>query len=159
MQRLVLVGALLAIGAAWGLSMPLLRVADLDRPRAVRPHGRGRTSSCWRSSCRCSRLARVPLPPVRGNFRLFAVVAGFGAVLPGFFTFLTAAALPAGVRSIIIAMIPMFVLPMALAMGFERPDAAARARGAARRRRGRPPRPAAGGRHRRGRRASWCSSP
>ena len=27
MQRLVLVGALLAIGAAWGLSMPLLRVA------------------------------------------------------------------------------------------------------------------------------------
>ena len=43
---------------------------------------------------------------------------------------------PPGVRAIIVALVPMFVLPMALALGFERPDAAAGARGAARRRRG-----------------------
>ena len=53
---------------------------------------------------------------------LFAGVAVFGAVLPGYFTFLTAADLPAGVRSLIIAVVPMFVLPIALALGFERPD-------------------------------------
>ena len=90
MQRLVLVGALLAIGAAWGLSMPLAARRDLDRPRAVRPHRLAEPRHARRSSCRCSALAGVPLPPVRGNLRLFAVVAGFGAVLPGFFTFLTA---------------------------------------------------------------------
>jgi drug/metabolite transporter (DMT)-like permease len=50
-------------------------------------------------------------------------VAVFGAILPGYFTFLTAALLPAGVRSLIIAVVPMFVLPIALALGFERPDA------------------------------------
>lgn len=120
--RLLPVGALLAIGAAWGLSMPLLRVATAT--------GRGPFAlMAWQSVVMLAvllpmlRLARVPLPGVRGNLRLYAMVAGFGAVLPGFFTFLTAAALPAGVRAIIIAMIPMFVLPMALAMGFERPDA------------------------------------
>jgi drug/metabolite transporter (DMT)-like permease len=63
-----------------------------------------------------------PRPRLRGNLRLFLVVAGFGSVLPGYFTFLTAVDLPAGIRSIIVALVPMFVLPMALAMGFERPD-------------------------------------
>lgn len=121
MQRPLLVGALLAIGAAWGLSMPLLRIATST---GHGPFG----LMVWQNLVMLAllmpmlRLARVPLPPVRGNLRLFAAVAGFGSVIPGFFTFLTAAALPAGVRSIIIAMIPMFVLPMALAMGFERPD-------------------------------------
>ena len=121
MQRLVLVGALLAIGAAWGLSMPLLRVATST---GHGPFGLmvGQSLVMLALLVPMLRLARVPLPRVRGNLRLFAVVAGFGAVLPGFFSFLTAAALPAGVRSIIIAMIPMFVLPMAIAMGFERPD-------------------------------------
>lgn len=121
MHRLALVGALVAIGAAWGLSMPLLRVATST---GHGPFG----LMLWQNVVMLAlllpllRLARLPIPPARGNLRLFALVAGFGAVIPGFFTFLTAAALPAGVRAIIIAMIPMFVLPMALAMGFERPD-------------------------------------
>ena len=65
---------------------------------------------------------RKPLPRFRGNLGLFVVVAVFGAVLPGYFTFLTADDLPAGVRAIIVALVPMFVLPMALVLGFERPD-------------------------------------
>jgi drug/metabolite transporter (DMT)-like permease len=68
------------------------------------------------------RVTGKPLPPLRGNLPLFAAVAIFGAILPGYFSFLTAAALPAGIRAIIIALVPMFVLPMALALGFERPD-------------------------------------
>ena len=51
-------------------------------------------------------------------------MAFFGAILPGYFSFLTAADLQAGVRSIIIAIVPMFVLPMALLLGMERPDMA-----------------------------------
>jgi drug/metabolite transporter (DMT)-like permease len=50
-------------------------------------------------------------------------VAVFGAVLPGYFTYLTAPDLDAGVRAIIIAIVPMFALPMALGMGFERLEA------------------------------------
>ncbi len=120
-MRLVLVAALLAIGAAWGLSLPLLRIAVST---GHGPFG----LLAWQGVIMLALLApmlavtRLPLPRLRGNALRFAVVGGFGAVIPGFFTFLTAAALPAGVRAIIIAMVPMFVLPMALAMGFERPD-------------------------------------
>ena len=69
------------------------------------------------------RAVGQPLPPLRRHLPLFLVVAGFGSVLPGYFTYLTAVDLPAGIRSIIVALVPMFVLPMALAAGFERPDA------------------------------------
>jgi drug/metabolite transporter (DMT)-like permease len=65
---------------------------------------------------------RLPVPTVRPHLERFVAVAAFGAVLPGYFTFLTADELPAGVRSLIIAIVPMFVLPMALALGFEKPD-------------------------------------
>ena len=121
MPRLALVGALVAIGAAWGLTLPLLRVAVST---GHGPFG----LMVWQSVVMVALLlpmaaaAGRPLPPVRGNLGLFAAVSGFGAVIPGFFTFVSAAALPAGVRAIIIAMVPMFVLPMALVMGFERPD-------------------------------------
>ena len=42
-------------------------------------------------------------------------------MLPGFFMFLTAPALPAGVRAIVVALVPIFVLPMALALGLSAP--------------------------------------
>jgi drug/metabolite transporter (DMT)-like permease len=62
-------------------------------------------------------------PRPRGRLGLFAGVAVFGAILPGYFAYLTAADLPAGVRSLLIAVVPMFTLPIALAAGFERPEA------------------------------------
>lgn len=120
-KRLVLVGALVAIGAAWGMTLPLLRIAVST--------GHGPLGlMTWQSVVMLAALLPMlralgrPLPPLRGNLGLFAAVAGFGAIIPGFFTFLTAVALPAGVRAIIIAMVPMFVLPMAILAGFERPD-------------------------------------
>src|SRR5687768_5984432 len=69
-------------------------------------------------------LAVMRLGPglARRRVGLFSGVAVFGAILPGYFTFLTAAELPAGVRALVIAVVPMFALPMALALGFERPD-------------------------------------
>ena len=121
MGRLGLFGALLAFGAAWGLTMPLIRVAVST---GHQPLG----LIVWQQAIMLAllvpllRAVEQPLPPLRRNLPLFLVVAGFGSVLPGYFSFLTAADLPAGVRSIIVALVPMFVLPMALAAGFERPD-------------------------------------
>ncbi len=116
-----MLGALAAIGAAWGLTLPLIRIAVST---GHQPLG----LILWQKLIMLAMLAallaamRKPLPRFRGNLGLFAVVAVFGAVLPGYFTFLTADDLPAGVRAIIVALVPMFVLPMALALGFERPD-------------------------------------
>jgi drug/metabolite transporter (DMT)-like permease len=121
MGRLGLFAALLAIGAAWGLTLPLIRIAvSTDH----RPLG----LILWQKAIMLALLLALlpvvgkPLPPVRGNLPLFVAVAVFGAILPGYFSFLTAEALPAGIRAIIIALVPMFVLPMALVLGFERPD-------------------------------------
>jgi drug/metabolite transporter (DMT)-like permease len=68
-------------------------------------------------------VMRLPVPRPSRHLGLFLGVAVFGAILPGYFSFLTARDLPAGVRSLIIAIVPMFVLPIALVLGFERPDA------------------------------------
>lgn len=121
MRRAGLFGALVAIGAAWGLAMPLIRVATSTGlpPFAL---------ILWQQAIMLAlllpllRLAGQPLPPVRRHLGLFVTVAAFGTVLPGFFSFLTARDLPAGVRSIILALVPIFALPMAIGVGLESPD-------------------------------------
>lgn len=121
MRRFGLLGALLAIGAAWGFTLPLMVVAVST---GHQPLG----LIVWQKAIMFLLLAgflragRRPWPPLAGNLRLFVTVAVFGAILPGYFSFLTATHLPAGIRAIIVAMVPMFVLPMALMLGFERPD-------------------------------------
>ena len=121
-SRAMPVLALVAAGAAWGLTLPLLRVAVST---GYPPLG----LILWQKLIMAATLGgllvvmRLPLPRLSPHLGLFAVVAVFGAILPGYFTFLTARDLPAGVRSLIIAVVPMFVLPMALVLGFERPDA------------------------------------
>lgn len=112
---------LLVSGATWGLTLPLIRVAVST---GHRPLGILLAQKLIMAAVCAALLAflRLPPPKARGQLGLFAGVAFFGAVLPGYFTFLTAAWMPAGVRSILIAIVPMFTLPIALALGFERPD-------------------------------------
>ena len=122
MQRTLPALVLLGAGAAWGLTLPLMRVAVSTgyRPLAL---------VLWQNLIMAAFLAvvlavmRLPRPAPRRGADVVLVVAVFGSVLPGYFSFLTAALLPAGVRSIILALVPMFVLPMALAIGLERPEA------------------------------------
>ncbi len=120
--RLAAAAALVAIGAAWGLTLPLIRigVSTGHQPLGI---------VLWQKLIMAALLGALVLamgkglPLGRRRVELFLAVAVFGAILPGYFTYLTAADLPAGVRSLIIAVAPMFVLPMALALGLERPDA------------------------------------
>lgn len=113
---------LVATGAAWGLTLPLIRisVSTGHAPLGI---------VLWQKAIMaavCLGLVlgrRRSLPPMRRHLVLFSGVAIFGAILPGYFSYLTAADLPAGVRALILAIVPMFVLPIALALGFERPDA------------------------------------
>lgn len=112
---------LLAAGAAWGLTLPLVRIAAST---GHQPLG----LVLWQKVIMAGlllvlvRAMGLPLPVAWRHLGLFVTVAVFGAILPGYFTFLTAAELPAGVRAIIISIVPMFVLPLALLLGFERPS-------------------------------------
>jgi drug/metabolite transporter (DMT)-like permease len=113
---------LIACGAAWGLTLPLIRMAALS---GHRPFG----ILLWQQvvmAATCLVLVFVlgqRLPRAPRHLDLFAGVSVFGAVLPGYFTYQTAADIPAGVRAILIAIAPMCVLIMAIGLRFEQPEA------------------------------------
>lgn len=54
------------------------------------------------------------------HLRLYAVVGLFGVAISNFAIFVATVHLPAGVISIVISLVPIFALPLALAMGRER---------------------------------------
>jgi drug/metabolite transporter (DMT)-like permease len=122
MRALVPLAVLLGCGAAWGLTLPLMRVA-VETGHA--PLG----LVLWQKVVMAVlafgvlRVLRLPLPALRRHLDLFLVVALAGAIVPGYFAFLVADDLPAGIRSIILAAVPLFSLPMAILAGFERPQA------------------------------------
>jgi drug/metabolite transporter (DMT)-like permease len=60
------------------------------------------------------------LPLGAADLRLYAAMAVLGMVLPQFTSYTAMAHLPAGVVSIVVSMVPLFTLPLALALGMER---------------------------------------
>ncbi len=56
----------------------------------------------------------------RKNLPIYIGVALLGTVLPNYFSYTASAELPAGIISILIALVPLFSMPIALLMGFER---------------------------------------
>jgi drug/metabolite transporter (DMT)-like permease len=109
------------MGAAWGLTLPLTNISVSTGFKSL-------GLLVWQTLIMAVLLSGPViamgkrLEITRRYLGLYFGVAILGTILPGYFSFLTAAHLPAGVRSIIIASVPMFVLPMALALGHERPD-------------------------------------
>lgn len=109
--------ALIAIGSTWGLTVPLGKIA-------VEAGHRAAGIIAWEFA-----LTAICLAPLahRGlarwrNLPFFAFIAAFGTLLPNSASYLAYDHLPAGVLSIIIAAVPMCALPVALALGLERPS-------------------------------------
>ena len=110
---------LVVTGAAWGLSLPIIKVAVST---GYQPYG----ILVWQL------VGTVILTGGLGVWRrnwfrlsrqhvwLYVGVSLLGSVIPSYFLYTAAAHLPAGVLAIIIALVPLFVLPVALAMGFEK---------------------------------------
>ena len=113
---------MLLIGALWGLTLPLARVAVSTGHSAL-------GLIVWEKVLSGTLLGvlvlamRMRVSLSRDRVRMYFWVGVLGATLPGYVGFVTAAHLPAGVRAIIVASVPLFVLPIALFLGFERPDA------------------------------------
>ncbi|MBZ0128837.1 MAG: DMT family transporter [Rhodobacteraceae bacterium] len=119
--KLILYILLLATGAAWGLSNPLMKIAVST---GYQPFGlifwqlvvivvTAGAVALWRNG---------RLPPLRRYFWHFAIVALLGTLLPDTLIYIAAAHVSAGVLSLLLAQVTMFALPMALLLGFERPD-------------------------------------
>lgn len=110
---------LLAMGAGWGLSVPLAKIAVSSghQPLGLIFWQEVVVVALLGTICA---LRRRPLRLERPFWRLYAVIALCGAVLPDIFFYLAAMKLPGGIMAIILASVPIFSLPLALALGNER---------------------------------------
>lgn len=118
-DRLVLSGILLVLGAGWGLSVPLSRIAVST---GHLPFGLLFWQLLIGSVLLGGLLAtrRRPFPLGWATLRVFVVIACLGTILPNSFSYRATAHLPAGIMAIIIATVPMFAFPVALALGQDR---------------------------------------
>lgn len=110
------------MGLGWGLTQPLSKIVV---NAGYKPLG----VMFWQMSISvivlgAVRLAQGGQPLARRNWgsapwQVYLVIAAVGTLIPQYFSYTALAVLPAGLVSILIALVPMFAFPIALAMGLE----------------------------------------
>ena len=111
--------ALIAMGAGWGLTMPLAKfVVEAGRAPIV--------LIAWQTTIAALLLGgmlavRGGVPrPTAARLRVWLLIVASGTVLPGLASYTAADHLPAGIMSILIATVAIMAFPMALALGTDR---------------------------------------
>jgi drug/metabolite transporter (DMT)-like permease len=119
MTRFLPFVALVVMGAAWGATQPLTKIAVYE---GYRHFG----LIFWQTVlvaillAGLTRLRGKTLPITRPALRLYLFIAVMGSVLPGIASYQAAIHLPSGILSILLSAVPMFSLPIALALGTDR---------------------------------------
>ena len=122
-RRIILFALLVGIGALWGGTMPVTKIAVAT---GYQPLG----LIFWQLAI--ATLLLAPLLALRGTrlprgrraWGLCLFVALTGTLVPNSFSYRVAAELPAGVVSIVVSAVPLFALPIAVALGMDRPSPA-----------------------------------
>jgi len=129
MKRFGVLAILLAMGIVWGATIPLTKVVVST---GYQPLG----LIFWQLIFTVIVLAPIALahrlrigPARRSTLNsqtlvYFLAIVLLGTLIPNSFSYFSAAQLPAGVMSIVIASVPMFALIIALALRIEKPAAA-----------------------------------
>lgn len=121
-ERVFLLLVLVVLGAGWGITQPLAKIAVSE---GYRPLG----IIFWQQAITAAALAVVlALRPRRHRVRrlgrrqlyFFVLIAVIGTILPNSASYRAAIHLPAGVLSILISLVPMFAFPVALLFGVDR---------------------------------------
>lgn len=111
--------ALIGLGAAWGLTQPLIKITV---EAGYQPFGlifwQTLIGTVVLGVLRWRQIRRMPVRTATVCVWLF--VALVGTLIPGTTSFRAAFHLPAGIMSIVIATIPMMAFPIALALGNDR---------------------------------------
>lgn len=121
MNRMFYPAVLLATGIGWGFTQPLGKIAAST---GHKPFG----LIFWQLVVCVVVLGVLTLGRGKGlprhpaALRFYVVVAVLGTLVPNCTFYLSVARLPAGIMSIITAMIPLLAFPMALVLGMERFD-------------------------------------
>lgn len=111
--------ALIVMGAAWGITPVFIKIAV---SAGHHPIGMIVWTNlvCVIMSGVVTAARRRRLPISLPHLKLYLGVSLLGAVIPNLLNFTAALHLPAGIMSILIALVPMFAMPIALLMGFEK---------------------------------------
>jgi len=114
-----LVAILVILGAGWGITQPLAKVAVSE--------GYGHFGLVfWQLAIGAVFLGAVTLlrgtglPMTRRHLAFYVLIAMIGTVLPNSASFQAAVHLPAGVISILLSLVPMFAFPVALLLAIDR---------------------------------------
>ncbi|WP_415919960.1 DMT family transporter [Tateyamaria sp. SN6-1] len=120
-RRAWLILVLLTLGAGWGLTMPLTKIA-------VSTGYKHFGLLFWQMAIGFVVMTALALPagvrlPMRAaQMRVYVIIALIGSVLPNTASYQAAVHLPSGVMSILLSMIPIWAFPIALGLGLDRFD-------------------------------------
>jgi len=112
-------GILLVIGASWGFTVPLAKIAVST---GYEPFG----LIFWQLVIGAVLMAGVTfargtgLPLTRRSLAVFVLIAMIGTIIPDTVSYQVYVYLPAGVMSIMLSLIPMIAFPIALGLRLER---------------------------------------
>ncbi len=118
-DRVFLIATLVLLGAGWGLTQPLSKVAVSE---GYRHFG----LVFWQLAVSGGILggltfARGRIPPLRWpQLRFYVFIALIGTVVPGSASYQALVYLPASVMSVLLALVPIFAFPIALALSTDR---------------------------------------
>ncbi len=119
MTRLLPYLALIAMGAGWGATIPLTKIAVSTGHKQI-------GLIFWQLVISAIVLGTIqlirhrPLQMSRGSIRLFTIIALVGTILPNLASYTAAMNLPATLLAILIATVPMFAFPIAIFWGSDR---------------------------------------
>ncbi len=118
-SRLLLLVLLIGMGALWGITQPLSKIAVNAGHRHI-------GIIFWQFAIGAGALGvfnalrRKSLPFGRRQLGLYVLIAMIGTILPNWASFSAAVHLPSGILSIVIATVPMFAFPIAMVLGMDR---------------------------------------
>ncbi len=118
-DRLLPLILLVGMGALWGITQPLSKIAVAAGYRDI-------GIIFWQFAFGTVLLGgltllqgkRLPLAP--GPLAVYLMIAMIGTILPNWASFTAAVHLPSGILSIVIATVPMMAFPIALLLGMDR---------------------------------------
>lgn len=118
-QRLVFSLILIALGAGWGITQPLSKIA-------VSTGYQHFGLIFWQMVIGATLMAVITvlrgrrLPISRPALGLYLLIALIGSILPNSASYKAVVHLPSGIMSILLSLVPMIAFPMALVLGLER---------------------------------------
>ncbi len=118
-SRTTLIAILVGMGAAWGITQPLSKIAVSEGYRDI-------GIIFWQFAIGAGLLGalllirRKPLPIRLAHLRFYLLIALIGTILPNWASFTAAVHLPSGILSIVIATVPMMALPIAVGLAMDR---------------------------------------